>query len=101
MKLLNLDELVAPEKVIRIKNVDHTVIERTVGQVLEAVKFEKSGKSLNDNETFETAIDFVLQSIPTCPKEDLLSLQVESIGKILSFINDADTQVVEEGKEGK
>jgi len=101
-KLLNIDELTTVEKEIQIKGERYPVVERTVEQVLQAIKAEKtlSSQDVDSEESrVEMFVGMVKSAIPECPDEVLRNLPIRSLTVILEFIN-ANEQV-EEPSTGK
>lgn len=104
-KLLNLDEITeTTEKFVKIKGKEYPVVERTVGQVLSAIKMEKKlAKSNDELAQFEAYVSLVAEAIPDCPREELMRMPMKSLGAIMNYVNEAEevTEEAEGGEQGK
>jgi hypothetical protein len=100
MKLLNIDELITVEKSIRFKGVDHSVIERSIGQVIKAVKFSRTHESMEMDDQMESAVALIIEAVPTMSVEDLNQVPMAHLNAIISFIQQSDLDEAEE-PEGK
>jgi len=100
-KLLNLDALSTVNvKVLVHKEQEHKIIERTVGQVINAVKFQRKqeDRAMTPDEELEVALTMIQEAIPTFPVEDLKTLEMTKLSAILDFIASVETVETPEGK---
>ena len=57
MKLLNLDDLIPTERFVRIKGVDYSIAEQSLGNLIDAIKREKSLDRQDQAAFFEHMLD--------------------------------------------
>jgi len=102
-KLLNIDELTQQELAIKIGGVEYSVVERSVQQVLTAIKAEKELKDADEATKLEKFVQMLNESIPDCPKEKLLRLPMATLNQIFEFISDTETvqSETQDGEQGK
>jgi hypothetical protein len=99
-KILNVDELAPVEKKISIKGVEYDVVERTVEQVIQAVKAEKElAKDGNGEERMNLFIRMIGAAIPDLPESTIRNLPVRSLMVIMDFVN--NNEEVEAEDAGK
>lgn len=103
MKLLNIDELVTPERAITIKGEQFIVKDKTVGQMLSALQAQQLIDDANSSPEalFEKMVDTVKQVIPDCPRETLLGLQMDQLNAILNFANTPIEDAAAEADEAR
>lgn len=99
-KLLNLDDLIEDERAIRIKGVEYTIADQSVGQMLSAIKASNRTEDHDDPEfVVTTMIKHVQQIIPDCPIEVIESLGMSGITAILAFVSGAPAE--KDGEDGE
>jgi hypothetical protein len=88
MKVLNLDKLVPVEnRVLQIGEESYPVLPVTVANFIETTRAaEKVAADASVADQIETAIDMVLRSVPTVPRETLLRLSMEQLHLIVTFV---------------
>ena len=96
-KILNVDELTPVDKKIEIKGVQYEVVDRTVEQVIQAIKAEKKlENSPNQEERMQMFVDMIKAAIPTLPVETIKNLPVRSLMLIMNFVNNNEEVEAEE-----
>lgn len=89
-KMLNLDEIKAEEKVLKLCGKEHTMKEMSVEDFIkltkETEKYESGAKEMSLSEQMESLVDMVLKAFPTCPREDLMSQKLDMLTVILKFV---------------
>lgn len=84
-KFLNLDEVAAPDRSVKINGKEHAVLDMTVENFIETNRVSASGKK--DVETqFEEAVKMLTRFIPTIPELELKQLTFEKINVLLKFV---------------
>lgn len=103
MKLLNIDDLVTPEKAVTIKGVEYVIQNQTVGQMLSAIQASEMVESGNVDPavTFRKIVETVSMVIPDCPEEVLMNLRLEQLTAILEFANSKIEEAKEEADEAR
>jgi hypothetical protein len=101
MELLNIDELSGPERRVTIRGVEYSVVDRSVGLMLDSIRAvkqqTKGNKNRVDEETFFTNIIKTLRTIlPECPEEVVRGLSMPQMMAILDFCNQDPNQMAEE-----
>lgn len=100
--LLNLDALAEKERLVQIKGKQYQLVDRTVGQVISAIKAQKDTEEMSESDSIEMMVDLVRQGIPDCPEEVLMRLPIAHLHAIMNFMMQSDEEAVEEAeKEGK
>lgn len=97
MKLLNIDDLVKPNRAIVIGGHQHQIAEQSVGQLIESAKLAKLQSENGDGvEQFEQFVRTVSRLIPTCPETTIRGLTVKQMIAIVDFANEPDEAVIAE-----
>ena len=108
-KYLNLDSLAPEKKVITIKGNDHEMHQVSVKEFIEITKTaaESGEGKVQDRPVYEQVqmlVDQILKAFPTCPEDDLMSLNIDQLTTILKFTAGAleeEVDAKEEAKGGK
>ena len=96
-KILNVDDLAPVEKKISIKGVEYDVVDRTVEQVIQAIKAEKElAKDGNEEERMNMFIRMISAAIPDLPEDTIRNLPVRSLMVIMDFVNSNEEVEAEE-----
>lgn len=107
MKLLNLDDLIPTERFVRIKGVDYSIAEQSLGNLIDAIKCEKNVDRQDQAAFFEHMLDSAAALIPDAPREIVRTLSPRQLTAVVEFASardemlpDADeaAQASEEGK---
>lgn len=101
MDILNIDDLVTPERVIVLRGQSYSVVDRSVGLLLDSIRAvkqqEKRNKGKIDEEMFfENIIKTVRSIIPECPEEVVRGLQMNQMIAIIEFCNQDPNKMAEE-----
>lgn len=96
MKLLNLDELTTIQREIQIQGQKYPIAERSVGQMLDAIKLAEHVNERPDDikVVLESIISAVSAIVPTCPVEVLRTLNERKLHAIIEFANASDEEVI-------
>jgi len=88
-EILNVEEIIEPEKVLTIGGERHVKKVMTVEEVLTAMKAEKDAdnKEKTPDQVLEGLVDAVSIAFPTVDRENLLSLSITQVTHIIKFIN--------------
>jgi hypothetical protein len=96
-KLLNLDEIVTPDKEVIIKKKTYAIVERTVRQVIQGRELYSKFEATTDPiEQVQLMVKMILVSIPTMKEESLLDLPDDSLFKLMTFIMSREEAGVDE-----
>lgn len=109
MELLNLDELAAVVRKVKLKGETYVLADRQVGQMVEAIqrvkqfdKAQESGSELDVSEALAiNLIESSQQLLPDCPRDVLEACSMRQLSALLEFANVADSEIVEEAEEKK
>lgn len=107
MDLLNIDELTGPERRVTIRGVEYSVVDRSVGLMLDSIRAVKQQQKVKgkgvDEELFFTNIIKTLRTIlPECPEEVVRGLSMPQMMAILDFCNQDPNKMADEAvKEAK
>lgn len=102
-KILNIDDFVTPERVLRFKGVDHEVKEVSVQNFIDSLKaaeeLENSGKKEQTPQRVsaqvELAVKNIMEAVPTFPEDELRKMKVPAMTAIMRFIRgDVDQEVM-------
>jgi hypothetical protein len=103
-KLLNLDELVNEQRVLKLNGQEHVMKSLSVGDFIELnreiEKFKKRGGELTTEEQVELMIAEVQRYFPTMGTSELRNLTINQLLLILNFVRDSQDQQ-SEGDEKK
>ncbi len=99
-KILNVDDLAPVEKKISIKGKEYDVVERTVEQVIQAIKAEKElAKDGNEEGRMNMFVSMIKAAIPDLPETTIKNLPVRSLMVIMDFVNtNEEVEAEEAGK---
>lgn len=96
MELLNLDELVAPQREVRLGGKNYQVAEQSVGQMLEAIRLEKAYENQDNPEELLLAMQGVIaEMLPDLPEKEIRKLSFRQMTAIIEFCNATDQEVIE------
>lgn len=111
MDILNIDELVTPERTIVLRGKSYSVVDRSVGLLLDSIRAVKQQEARNKNKVSEDVVlENMLRTIqtilPECPVEVIRGLQMHQMVAIIEFCNQdpnkmAEEAVAEQEKAGK
>lgn len=101
MDLLNLDELTGVERQITIRGVNYSVVERSIGVLLDAIKMSKAAakrrNGKQDEEAFLNDMIKTLRTIlPECPEEVVRGLTMPQMVTVLEFCNQDPNKMADE-----
>lgn len=101
--LLNLDELTELERCVTIRGKEYSVVERSVGVLLDSIKVAKSAalKSKGTNADkeqvfFEGMIKTIQTIIPECPEAVVRGLSMPQMLALFEFANRDPQRMAEE-----
>lgn len=98
MKVLNIDALVTPKRVLTLAGERHPVKELSAQQFVDSLakseKLEAEGKTMKDSEVFRENVDLVLELVPTIKREVLMPLPLAAVITILKFCRGDDDGIV-------
>ncbi len=101
--LLNLDELIELERVVTIRGKEYSVVERSVGVLLDSIKVAKQASLKtkgNQNEKeqafFESMIKTIQTIIPECPEAVVRGLSMPQMLALFEFANRDPQAMAEE-----
>lgn len=92
MKVLNLDGFAQVKRRLALKGKNHDVLETNVQQFIDNLKAAEDLEATSEKtpETLsrqvQASVDAILQSVPTMPREDLVTLPIEALSAIMKFI---------------
>lgn len=100
--LLNIDEIVEQERVVRIGGADYPVVQQSVDAYLKRLKEERKQDTAAEDDMPEKTVlrivDMISESIPDCPRSKLTALTPEKLMLIVRWLNRADEGAVENEK---
>lgn len=85
-KFLNLDEIAAPQKTVKIAGVEYQVIDMTVENFIETTRISQSGKDVTADVQFEQAVKMLSRYIPEAPEGVLRKLTFQKIEVLMKFV---------------
>lgn len=85
-KFLNLDEIAAPEKTVKIGGKEYQVLDMTVENFIETTRATQSGKEATPDEQFEQAVKMLSRYIPDAPVETFKRLTFEKLNVLMKFV---------------
>lgn len=108
MKVLNIDALVTPKRVLNLGGTRHPVKEVSAQQFVDGLaKSEANDAALaaglpgaTKSEIFLDNVQMVLDLVPTLPKEVLMPLSLEAVVTILKFCRGDDEGIAVEEEGG-
>jgi len=93
-KILNIDTLVSDQRSIVLGGVDHEVLEMSVENFIattkQATKLQNENAALTDQ--VESAVDLIIRSVPTAPRDLLLKTPLRHLQTIVGFVRGDDVQ---------
>jgi hypothetical protein len=102
MKVLNLDGFAQVKRQLTLKGKTHDVLETNVQQFIDNLKaaenLESKGKKTAEtlSRQVEASVQAILDSVPSMPREDLVTLPIEALTAIMKFIRgEMDPDVTE------
>jgi hypothetical protein len=84
-KFLNLDEVAAPAKTVKINGKEHPVLDMTVENFIETTRANASVKEATADVQFEQAVQMLQRFIPSIPKTELAQLSFEKLNVLMKF----------------
>lgn len=101
MDLLNLDELTDIERQVTIRGVNYSVVERSIGVLLDSIKVSKAAakrrNGKQDEEAFFNDMIKTLRTIlPECPEEVVRGLSMPQMVAVLEFCNQDPNKMAQE-----
>ena len=104
MKVLNIDALVTPKRVLTLGGERHIVKELSAQQFVDSLakseKLEAEGKTMKDSEVFGENVDMVLELVPTLRRDVLMPLPLAAVITILKFCRGDDDGIAVEEEAG-
>lgn len=85
-KFLNLDEIAAPEKTVKIGGKEYQVLDMTVENFIETTRATQSGKEATPDEQFEQAVKMLNRYIPDAPVDTFKRLTFEKLNVLMKFV---------------
>lgn len=85
-KFLNLDEIAAPQKTVKIGGKEYQVIDMTVENFIETTRANMDDKVVTPDVQFEVAVKMISRYIPDAPIETLRKLTFEKLGVLMKFV---------------
>ena len=99
MKLFNLDELVTKKRSVRLFGCEYVIAERTVGQMISALKMVESEGSDEPEIILEQLIETAQNILPDCPREHIERLNMKQIQALIQFASESDEMTEESAQE--
>jgi hypothetical protein len=102
MEILNLDELVAPKRTVKLKGRDYPVAEMSVQSFVEIYADAKAlGENVDPAQNMEATIRLLTKYLPTMEETTLRALPIEAIAKLTQFVRgELDKEVLSAGEQG-
>lgn len=85
-KFLNLDEIAAPQKTVKIGGVEYQVLDMTVENFIETTRATQREKEATPDEQFEQAVQMLHRYIPDAPIEVFKRLNFEKLNVLVKFV---------------
>lgn len=99
MDLLNLDDLTTIERVVTIRGKRYSVVDRSVGHMIEAIAMVKRGTKATEEEFLDGMVKTVKSILPECPEEVIRSLSLRQMNALMEFVNQDPNKIAEEAAE--
>ena len=97
-EMLNLDDLVKEEKVLKFKGKEHPMSEMSVQDYIEIVRLSETiEEDMSIADQMEVMIKMIKMSFPTLTEEDMRGLNIQQLNAITDF---AQEDMPGEGAEG-
>lgn len=104
VKYLNLDELAtAPNRYLKLGNIDHAIVEQTVEGFIEATKLVKELQTKDESDVasqVELTVKLIVLAVPTIDEAALKLMPLSSLGKIAAFVRGTDDDAEAIAAEG-
>jgi hypothetical protein len=85
-KFLNLDEVAAPQKTVKIAGNEYQVIDMTVENFIETTRLSQSGIEVTADVQFEQAVKMLSRYIPDAPEAVLRGLTFQKLEVLMKFV---------------
>jgi hypothetical protein len=96
MKLLNLSSIAPAERVVSINGTQYPIVAQSLASVLRAVQRDKANSEHQDvAKIFEGMIESAADMIPSCPREELMTLTPAQLSSLISFASGSDDDAEE------
>jgi hypothetical protein len=95
-KILNLDTIETPEKVLHFHGVDHKfqpfTVEQFITEMKRAEERDKDGAKIETSEAVTMMVAMIKRSFPTVEEADLAVLPLDRLKVISDFVNDVNEE---------
>ncbi|CDT52546.1 conserved hypothetical protein [Vibrio coralliirubri] len=96
MELFNLDELAKVKRTVVLFGNTYDVAERTVGQMVNALRVAKKAEVASPDEILEEMLDTAHNIIPDCPMDNIKRLNMRQLTALIQYASKPDEQVIAE-----